>query len=584
MLSLIVLMIAGSQIIVGFFKNTTEELILEYHELHAIQEFKMSLGKLLIFMNGINYNERNESEQELQSLIKESKDKLTESGQVLTLSHKLSLLAEFESMMIVVDSLVNLSYQAGESNKRSVNKLILKEINYGIGKVDLLVEETKAEIEEYETRNRTVILHGTFTVVSVGIVLILILSIGGMRFIRNLTDPIRELVTATQMLSKGDRQIRVKVNSKDEFLTLANSFNKMVETMDNTMVSKEYLRNILNNMFDALVVTDKNCIIRSTNNASLKLLGYNESELLDQNILTMFNTDIPDELNTPSKKISLNKFRKYINNQNYFITKKGKKIPALISCTLLINQKNESEGLIMVGHDLTEKKAYEGKIEQNRKEHQIAINEAQEEERIRIATDLHDGLGQMLSAISFSIQDINNNDKVEDSILKIQNQIDSAIREAKNIAHNLIPIVLKDFGLVAAIENLVNKANELHETKFRFNSYDFTDRIDPKLEKAIYRICQESLTNIVKHANAKNATFQLFRAQGFVVLVIDDDGTGFDIKTYESGLMKTGIGLISIEERVASFGGTFSIDSQAKKGTELIIEIPCRIKAAYGKS
>ncbi|MCD4683429.1 MAG: sensor histidine kinase, partial [Bacteroidales bacterium] len=236
-------------------------------------------------------------------------------------------------------------------------------------------------------------------------------------------------------------------------------------------------------------------------------------------------------------------------------------------------------------HDLTEKKAYEEELEHIHKEHLIAINEAQEEERMRIATDLHDGLGQTLSAISFSIQNLNTDDKGNSSsVVKIQEQIDSAIKEAKNLAHNLIPIMIKDFGLVAAIENLINKANDVYKTKFRFNSYDFKDRIDPKLEKAIYRICQESLTNIVKHAKANNASFQLFRAQGFIVLVIEDDGVGFDLKAYDSGNKKIGIGLISIRERIASFNGTFSIDSQAEKGTELIIEIPCRKKAVYEKN
>jgi len=118
----------------------------------------------------------------------------------------------------------------------------------------------------------------------------------------------------------------------------------------------------------------------------------------------------------------------------------------------------------------------------------------------------------------------------------------------------------------------------LHEIKFTFNSYDFNDRIDPKLEKALYRICQESLNNIVKHAKAKNANYQLFRALGSITLVIDDDGIGFDQKLHESGKLNTGIGLISIQERVASFDGTFSIESQPGKGTEIIVEIPCRKK------
>ncbi|MCD4731913.1 MAG: PAS domain-containing protein [Bacteroidales bacterium] len=579
MLLLIILMIAGSQIIVGFFKNTTENLIIEYNELHAIQEFKMSLSNLLIFANGISDGERSGSKADLKSLVKKSQDKLEVCKQVLTFSHKLSLLTEFESMMNNVDSAVNKLYQVSEEEKRSIKRLILSETTDGIRKVDTMVNETKVEIEEYENRNRTVILHGTFSMVLFGLVIILIISFGGMKFIRNLTNPIKELVTTTQKISKGDRRAKVRVDSTDEFLTLAESFNEMVDTLDKTTVSKDYLNNIINNMFDALVVTDKDCIIRSTNNASLKLLGYKESELLNKDIMLMFTKNIPHDPANPSNESILNTYRRFINKQNYFISKKGKLIPALITCTLLKNQKNESEGLIMVGHDLTEKKAYEEKLEQNRKERLISINEAQEEERIRIAIDLHDGIGQMLTAISYSIQELNIPDKGDPStVLKIQNQIDLTLQETKNLAHNLIPIVLKDFGLIAAIENLIMKANEMYDANFRFNHYDYKGRIDTKLEKALYRICQESLTNIVKHAKAKNADFQLFRSNNIIVLVIDDDGIGFDLKSLESDTKKTSIGLISIRERVMSFDGAFTIDSQPGKGTELIIEIPCRKK------
>lgn len=578
-------MIAGSQIIVGFFKNTTEVLIVEYHELHAVQEFKMSLSNLLIYTNSLTKHSKNYSEEELNKFHLESRSKLDTCKKVLTISHKLNLLDDLEMMMINIENAIKNLSPSNEEDKLIIYNQIIHELDEGIKQVDLLVKETKVEIEEYENRNKTVIRHGTITVIAVGIILILMLAIRGMIFIRSLTDPIRELVKATIRLGEGDRQARVKVTSNDEFLTLANSFNNMVEALDETTVSKDYFKNVIDNMFDALIVTDKNYNIQLINIASLKLLGYHESELFDQKIIKIFGTELSEALTAPSKKLSIDKIRRIIGNQNYFITGKGTKIPALISCTILKNHENDSDGLIIVGHDLTEKKAFEQKIDQNRKEQQIAINEAQEAERLRIATDLHDGLGQMLSAISFAIQDINIVERENDnSIINIQNQINAAIKEAKNISYNLIPIVLKDFGLIAAIDNMVSKANELYKTNFRFNSYDFLDRIDPKLEKAIYRICQESLTNIVKHAYAKNANFQLFRAQGFIVLVMDDDGKGFDIKRYESGIEKTGIGLISIQERVASFDGTFSIDSQTEKGTELIIEIPYKKQAKNEKS
>ena len=280
--------------------------------------------------------------------------------------------------------------------------------------------------------------------------------------------------------------------------------------------------------------------------------------------------------------------QKLINKMNYFIHSSGKKIPALISCTVLKTDGGESDGLIIVGHDLTKKKEIENKLEQSRKQSRIDINEAQEEERMRIATDLHDGLGQLLTSVSYTTQefqnlDASNIDKKDELINKIQEQIDQAISESKNLAHNLIPIVLKDFGLIVAIQNLINRANEMYDIHFIFNAFDYNERIDVKLEKALYRICQESLNNIVKHSKAKNAHFQIFKQDEQIVLVIDDDGIGFNYKPLKEQSSK-GIGLVSMRERVHAFEGTFGIDSELGKGTEIIIEVPINKNIQNGSS
>ena len=130
--------------------------------------------------------------------------------------------------------------------------------------------------------------------------------------------------------------------------------------------------------------------------------------------------------------------------------------------------------------------------------------------------------------------------------------------------------------MIVAIENLIRKANELYDTKFQFNAFDFNERIDPKLEKALYRICQESVNNIIKHARAKNAMFQILRQNQTIVLVIEDDGGGFDPEFKGKDTNNAGIGLISMKERVVAFDGTLTINSSPDFGTEIIIEIPCR--------
>ena len=583
-LAIILLMVAANRVVVRLFKNTSTHLVVEYNELDAIQEFKLTLGKLLMFVNHYAVHEEEHDESQFKTMVNQAHDNLGVCREVVTSRHERLLFDELETTINRVDSLAHEMFQLQIAVDRVKVALILdqisSEVDEGIADIDILLNETKLEIDEYVGINNTVIRHSTITIFTLGLTVILIIVVGGLLFIRNITKPIKDLVNTTNRISRGDRSAKVVINTNDELHTLADSFNQMVETLEQTTVSKDYLDNILKNMFDALIVTDDKLKIRSANKAASDLLGYDKKDLIGQDIRILFHNSIPETASDNYGDEDMKRIISLINKENWLRSNSGAKIPALISCAIMKNQNNETDGLILVGHDLTDKKVIEQKLEKVRKERLIAINEAQDEERIRIATDLHDGLGQMLTAISYSVQDLFTEEAKENtigqaSIIKIQEQIDATIREAKNLAHNLIPVVLKDFGLIVAINHLINRANDLYDTKFRFNAFDFNDRIDPKREKVFYRICQETLNNIVKHAKAENATYQIFWQDCSVVLVIEDDGIGFDVTAQDKKSKNSGIGLISMRERVLSFDGGFTINSEPGQGTEIIVEIPC---------
>ena len=586
-LILIVFMIIASQVVGSLFKNTSDNLVIEYNELDAVQELKFSISQLIlapssyaIYGNAADYNY-------FKIQVHKASDDLHFCEKVLTSSHDLELLMDFQRMITRTDSLGTLMFQLDyPQDLEQINGLLGKisqEVDTGIINIDLLLTETKEEINEYIAISQVIIKHSTITILSLGLVVALIILFGGWLFIRSLTRPINELVTTTNQISEGNRSAKVNIDTKDEFHTLAESFNKMMDTLEKTTVSRNYLDNILKNMFGVLVVTDNHLNIRSVNNAATNLLGYTKEELLESNIRKLFTNGMDDGSAIGDITGDIYNVQNRISAMEYLVTKNGPVFPALISCSVLKTQNNETDGLIIIALDLTEKEAIEKKLDQTRKERQIDINEAQEEERMRIATDLHDGLGQMLIAISYSVQQLVSKGGTGDFILEepisnIQQYIDKAIRETKNLAHNLIPIVLKDFGLIVAVENLISRANELYETKFRFDVFDFNERVDPKREKVLYRICQESLNNIIKHARAKNATYQIYWQDCSVVLVIEDDGIGFDANAFESKGKYAGIGLIGMRERVLAFDGNFTINSEPGKGTEIIVELPCRIK------
>lgn len=576
----ILLMTGGSQVIMHFFSNTSEKLIVEYHELHVLQEFKISLSHLLITASGFRDLPFEGWEPGLEMALGDAQYKFELCRQVLTDKHKGVIWDQLERNLIQAENELNKLKNTNLNLSEGIRNELYRIIDRTIHDVNRLVAETQGEIAEYEQRNRIISLHGTRSFLLFGLLLIIFLVFSGLNFIRNLTTPIISMVETARKIAAGENKQRIAENKVEEFQVLATSFNDMLDALNRSSYSESYLRSIVNNLFGALFVTDSNGIIRTVNSTAHKLLNYTSDELEGKHISVLFKSFSAQS----EQQFFLNDYALFLSRQKSIQCKNGTLRPVYITCTLLKNESGLIEGLILVGHDESEKQAYEAKLEQARMDRMLAIQDAQEEERIRIATDIHDGLGQQLTAISYMLQKLNINRQMdEESADRLRMQLNAAILEAKNISHNLSPILLKDFGLIAAIKNLVEKLNQLNVVLVRFDHYDIPDRIDSRLEKALYRICQESLNNVVKHAEAVNVSVELFGNEEQIVMVVEDDGKGFDVALQEQQVQWKGIGLISMRERVMAFGGIISINSEAGKGTEILIEIPLNYNSKHDK-
>lgn len=209
----------------------------------------------------------------------------------------------------------------------------------------------------------------------------------------------------------------------------------------------------------------------------------------------------------------------------------------------------------------------------------LAIIEAQENERRRISRELHDGLGQLLSAakLKFGMLEVGNSndtDKSNELIKDIDSIIGKAIVEARRIAHDLRPTTLDDFGLVPALRILCQEFSKLTGIKVKFQVSQLLERIEPKVEIAIYRIIQESFNNISKYAEATEVTLDVYRKDRFVYVRVKDNGKGFNPgDTMRSKKMGRGFGLLNMKERAELVGGKIEIISSPGKGTELLLEI-----------
>lgn len=225
-----------------------------------------------------------------------------------------------------------------------------------------------------------------------------------------------------------------------------------------------------------------------------------------------------------------------------------------------------------LGHSLIEMRDQLAKLsnliaEQN-KIKTISLIEGQENERRRISKELHDGIGQMLTALLFKVQELDLSNPIVNSTKQL---LDETIKEVRRVSVNLVPSVLYDFGIEAAIKVLIKTVN----LPIEFTSNIATHDTELNMEKRIclYRITQEAIHNIQKHAEADRIRIHLEFNPSDVDLVIFDNGKGFDL-SHEKGSNIISNGLRNMRERAKLVDGSFEIESTKEKGTKITVNIP----------
>ncbi len=203
-----------------------------------------------------------------------------------------------------------------------------------------------------------------------------------------------------------------------------------------------------------------------------------------------------------------------------------------------------------------------------------AATEAREVERSRIAKDLHDGLGGMLSGIKFSLEGIKEKTKLDgpDSLLydRTLDQLGGSIQELRKVAHDMMPDVLLKQGLVAALNDYCQSLDDMHVLKIDFQKVGEEKKLESYREVVLYRIAQELLTNVMRHAQATEVLVQLVFGEQFLTMTVEDNGHGFDI----SNVSAKGLGLANLHSRLAILKGRLDIKTEPGEGTSVFIEIP----------
>ena len=340
--------------------------------------------------------------------------------------------------------------------------------------------------------------------------------------------------------------------------------------------SEQWLSLIMKSIKDyAIITTDVSGIINGWNPGAEKMFGYTESEILGKNSEILFTPE-DREKDVASKEILVATEKGSAEDERYHVRKDGSRF--FVTGLMHPIQDGEINGFVKIARDITEKLKVE-EIKRDKKMLQKLVG-AQEDERRRIARDLHDELGQLLTALRLQLESAKNlcedNEeicaKIEESQL-LAKQVDNGI---DFFAWELRPAALDDFGLYAALGKYIREwshysgvSAELLESgikKLRFAS---------EIETNLYRITQESLNNVYKHAEAKHVEIILEKRGEIIVLIIEDNGKGFEPKKKMN--RPKGIGLIGMKERATLIGGSLEIESSSGKGTTIFVRVPASL-------
>ena len=337
--------------------------------------------------------------------------------------------------------------------------------------------------------------------------------------------------------------------------------------------SQERLSLILKSVEDyAIITTDTERVINGWNPGAEKTFGYKQAEVIGKSADIIFTPEDRSK-GAPEKEMQTALETGRAEDERWHLRKDGSRL--FVSGIMQTLKDNKLDGFVKIARDMTERI----KAEQIRHDKEMLekLVRAQEDERRRIARDLHDELGQLLTALRLQLEAAG---KLCEDNEELCNKINETQLLAKRVdegidflAWELRPAALDDFGLYAALIKYVREWSHYAGVPAELLDSDLKKaRFSHEVETNLYRIAQESLNNVYKHANARRAEIILDKRGDLIVLIVEDDGAGFN--TEDKMNREKGIGLIGMEERAALIGGTLEIESAEGKGTTVFARVP----------
>lgn len=376
----------------------------------------------------------------------------------------------------------------------------------------------------------------------------------------------------------------------------------------------EHLRLLIESATDyALFSMDAQRRVNTWNTGAQRMFGYTADEILGKTGDIIF-TQEDRARGAPEEEAGTARARGRAEDERWHVRKSGDRFYASGVMTAVRGADGELLGFFKIARDLTEQKLAEDRLRAAREELEERVRQrtaelhasnealraeitqrqeaeaarqdllrriatAQEDERLRISRELHDEIGQHLAALMLGLnaleRDVSPNGG-EAVLPKLQELTETIGREVHALAVQLRPAALDDLGLSRAISTYVDMWSARAGIRVELHVGNIDEpRLPADIELALYRIVQEALTNVLKHAGASQVSVILNRPDGEVVGIIEDNGKGFDIEAAANGSAK-GLGLVGMRERAAQFGGRVTVEAEPGQGTTVFVRLPIK--------
>lgn len=376
-------------------------------------------------------------------------------------------------------------------------------------------------------------------------------------------------------LAAGADEYVTKPVNPEELLARMRTLERLRDSIAGLRASEQHFRRLVDILPDAVCLIDPQGRLLAMNPQGMAMLGYDSSTELPAT--SLFELTPKEDHDRVRAHLATALEAGILRNADCTLLRKnGDRFPAEWSASASPGGNGQPAALVSVMRDITRRKRTDEELRQMPRQ----IIEAQEVERLRVARELHDGVNQLIASVKMRLRKVDaslagTSPAAHEILSRCNKLLVQALEENRRIAHNLHPTDLDNLGLADACRNLCRDLQSRTNLKVKCQINRVPEWLPPALELNLFRIIQEAMTNVEKHARAKSLHARLVFQQNSVVLKIQDDGRGFDPKRAKVGKGKwRGIGLTNMRERAASLGGTCEVKPAPDHGTTVTVCVP----------